>query len=56
MNPLTGTKLLKIPFVTDISSTVNPVTASLNVNVTGIGDVFVVETDEDIFTEGGFTS
>ena len=41
MAPLTATKLLATPFVTIISPSAKPVTDSLNVAVTGIGDTFV---------------
>ncbi len=49
-------KLLNVPFVTAISLLVKPITASLNVNVTGIGDIFVAEPDDDILTLGDSVS
>ena len=39
--PLTALKLLAVPFVIVRSPLTNPVTDSLNVIVTGIGDTFV---------------
>ena len=46
-------KLPADPFTTEISPTINPVTASLKVNVTVMGETLVVEADvEEIVTVG----
>ena len=50
---LTATKLPAVPLVTVMSLRINPVTASLKVKVTGIGEVLVgVVAVEDTTTEG----
>ena len=53
MEGFTSKKLPAVPFETEISASSNPVTSSLNVMVTGIGDTLVGSVvEEDTITVG----